>query len=151
MRTFTFGLAFLAALTLTACGGEGGGGGGPEGKYNIDRDHLEKAAMEQAKKEMPEGMEMPPEMMTMMKQMLAKFTIEVDVQSGGNWVVKGNAGDGDKLDETGTWTISGDQITFTTTKKDGKEHKSSKTGTYKNGVIMLKPDAEGPEMRFVRK
>lgn len=157
MRYATLSLALLLTLALVGCGGDSGGGGGggpvagPAGVYDIDREHLEKAALAAAKAEMPAGTEMPPEILDMIKKGLAAMTVNVTINTDATWAAAGTSGDGDTIDESGTWTESGGTITFNTTKKDGKDHTDTKTGKYKDGVIMMSPDKDAPELRFVRK
>lgn len=157
MRYATLGLALLVTFAFVGCGGDspGGGGGGPAagpaGVYDIDREHLEKAALAAATAEMPPGTEMPPEIIDMIKKGLAAMTVNVTINKDATWAASGTSGDGDTIDESGTWTESGGTITFNTTKKEGKDHTDSKDGKYKDGVILMRPEKDAPELRFVRK
>lgn len=61
----------------------------------------------------------------------------------------------EKEESTGTWSASGDQITFTPKTKDGKpvegDDAKPKTGTVKGDTLTAKDDEEGPTMTLRRK
>jgi len=148
MRHIHFALLMLTCVTIAACGGKSGGGS-PAGTYKLDKVQFKEVMMKSILQDMGVK-EIPAPMTAKIDEMIGSTTLEFGIKADGTWTVSGNMA-GDVLNESGTWTLSGDQITMKTTKKDGKDVEESKTGTYQDGAIMIKPDDEAPgEIRLVR-
>jgi hypothetical protein len=60
-----------------------------------------------------------------------------------------------KEESTGTWSVAGDQVTFTPKTKDGKpvegDDAKTKTGTLKGDTLSAKDEADGPTMILKRR
>ncbi len=153
MRYLMLALGLITCLAFVGCGGKSGGGamggGTPAGHYAIDKAQFKELVTTGILKDMGVK-EIPAPVAARIDELLKSARIDLDVRPDATWTIGGSIG-GKPIDESGTWTLAGDQITMKTTKKDGKDSDESKTGTYKDGVIMVKPDDDAPgEMRLVR-
>ena len=120
----------VLTLCLFSCGG---GKSTPEGKYKLEIDPAMIAEMEAEVAKTPEAMRpMVQGMVDAFKNMDGRFELKGD----NTFTASMTMPDGETTMK-GTWKLEGDQITMTSTHQDGEEKVESKTGTFKNGQIVI--------------
>ena len=157
MKTIWSALAVISCAFLLGCGddaGSGGGGGvaeGPAGTYVLDAAALEAAYVEMSQK-MTEGMSgididmektLEGARETARKEAAEAQGMEAVLVPDGTFHVTG-MGKGKSV--KGTWKQEGDKIVFTVTEEDGEKQDPPevRTGSYENGVIRVRPEADMP-------
>ena len=130
LRTF----AILALFSVAAaCGGPS-----PAGTYELDVDSL----MKSMPMPMMPGGEGAEEVNKMMEQLKKSFsgTIELEADKTVRFVMK--MPPMMNVDESGKWTIAGDQVTIT----PDKEGEEAKTFTLKDGVLSATEEKGGQKV-----
>jgi hypothetical protein len=156
-QTLLLTLVVTSAL-LVGCGNDSGGGAagvisgsGVAGTYVLDAEDM----LEKMQKMMMEQMgdmvkQMPPEQLEEMKKEMAKnaqsMNVEMSVKADNTWTGTAKMGGDKKETSSGTWSKSGDTITFTLTHEDGKEKDEPESikGVLVDGGIKLKPEKDMP-------
>ena len=126
----------------------GDGGGGPVGQWVIDEEHLGKNMTDLMKRTMPPGQEIPA---GTVEEAIAGANVTLDVKGDGTWTATGSM-QGDPMDDAGTWTLDGDQLTVVWKKKDGKPGDQTVTATFEGDAIEIKPEEDMPfALRMIRR
>jgi len=145
-------LALMAVVAL-GCGD----GSGLAGTYTLDKGKMKElmqksqggTEMESALEGVPaEAREAMGGMMDQMVQALENMEVELVVSADGTFTGTSSMM-GQKDTSTGTWTKSGDIVTFVTKHEDGQgsDEPDSMRARYKDGTLTLIPD-EGEQMPF---
>jgi hypothetical protein len=143
MRFASYALLALA-LGLFSCGG---GKSTPEGKYKLEIDPALIAEMEAEVAKTPEEMRpMVQGMVDMLKNMDGQFELKGD----NTFTASMKTPQGENTMK-GTWKLAGDQITMTSTHQNGEEKEETKTGTFKDGQIVVEDEQGGKKIRMILK
>ncbi len=160
MKKLWIAFALMACLSFAACGesSDGGGDSAEEavspmvGTWVFDTD----TAVAAIEKKLAED---PVPMGGMMLDIVKSMKAEMVISEDGTFTADMKMPDpmtGESKSETarGTWKLDGDQITITTTEKNGKvdENPDTQSATVKDGVITVPAQGGSPfEMVFRKK
>lgn len=135
------------------------------GVYSLEKTGMEKAALDQMRKEFEKGLEALseeqrkvqasrlPQWEDQITQMIKDMSIELAVHADRTFTVTGQAGQ-QSMSSKGTWRREGETVLFTTTHTNGVEAKAPEevAASFKNGVLRLKPDPNTPfELVMIKK
>ncbi len=117
------------------------------GSYHLDKEHLRKAMLALAMQQVEAMIDQIPEesragVLEMLKTQIdlqaQKFRITLKLSTNGTFTAKGRTGS-DSVDSSGTWSVSGEAITLTTTIESGATLSEPETqrGTIKGEALMM--------------
>ena len=152
MRKLFSVFAVLCAASLAACGGDSG----PEGKWVLDAKGSFEASRGGLKAQIPPGApaELAQQMEAEVRKTFDAMTVNVTLKGDKTFTSKAIMRDLTE-DATGTWSVSGSQVTLQTKTKDGKpaegDNAKSMTLTWKGDTMSGKPDANSPLMLVLKR
>lgn len=142
MKKTTIAL-FLSALTLPFLSGCGEAKASVAGKYQIDKQEMEKTMLA----EMPAEAKESPEAKAALKPMIDGMVGTIELKADNTAMMTLKIPPMLDMSETGTWKLEGDKLTITGKDKDGKEQ--AKAATLKDGKITLSEDQGGKQIQMV--
>ena len=145
-------LVVLLSLLHAACGGREPPTPGDRiaGAYVADREHYHEVLLTEFR--MKEGREPDEPELAFFTLHAESLEIDFRLNRGRTWTLKGLMSGTHTLDEAGTWTLNGDEISLRFTRRQGKPAGGAVTVRIdEHGALLLQlsPDYPGP-FRLVR-